>query len=148
MPSVGLRRADILIMLAQAYSDEQRYEETIHLLEATPYFVNWEGQSITWNLFHGAHMKRGQSRMEAKDFAGALKDFEAALTYPENIGVGRSNRPQEADAQYWRGKALQSLERVDEAKAAWKEGAAGPGGGRGDQGKYRKLCQEALGENR
>jgi len=148
MPSVGLRRADILIMLAQAYSDEQRHDDTISLLESTPYFVNWEGQSITWNLFHGAHMKRGQSRMEAKDFAGALKDFEAALTYPENIGVGRSNRPQEADAQYWRGKALQSLGRLDEAKAAWKEGAAGSGGGRGEQGKYRKLCEEALGENR
>lgn len=147
MPSVGLRRADILIMLAQAYSDEQRYEETIHLLESTPYFVNWEGQSITWNLFHGAHMKRGQSRMEAKDYAGALNDFEAALTYPENIGVGRSNRPLEADAQYWRGKALQSLGRMDEAKAAWKEGAAGSGG-RGEQGKYRQLCTEALGENR
>jgi tetratricopeptide (TPR) repeat protein len=88
-------------------------------------------------------MKRGEKRFEAKDFAGALKDFEAALTYPENIGVGRSNRPLEADAQYWRGKALQSLGRVDEAKAAWKEGAAGPGG-RGEQGKYRQLCTELL----
>ncbi len=148
VPSAGLRRADILIMLAQAYSDEKRYEETINLLESTPYFVNWEGQSITWNLFHGAHMNRGQNRMEAKDFAGALKDFEAALTYPDNIGVGRSNRPLEADGQYWRGKALQSLGRLDEAKAAWKEGAEGPGGGRGEQGKYRQLCTEALGENR
>ncbi len=144
MPSVGLQRAEILIMLAQAYSDEQRYDETINLLESTPYFVNWEGQSITWNLFHGAHMKRGEKRFEAKDFTGALTDFQAALTYPENIGVGRSNRPQEADAQYWHGKALQALGRLDEAKAAWKEGAAGPGGGRGEQGKYRQLCQEAL----
>ena len=108
MPSEGLRRADIIIMLAQAYPDEQQYDETINLLESTPYFVNWEGQTITWDLFHRAHMKRGQNRFEAKDFAGALKDFEAALTYPDNIGVGRSNRPQEADAQYWKGKALQS----------------------------------------
>jgi tetratricopeptide (TPR) repeat protein len=146
MPSVGLQRADILIMLAQAYSDEQRFDETINLLESTPYFVNWEGQSITWNLFHGAHMKRGEKRFEAKDFAGALTDFQAALTYPENIGVGRSNRPQEADGQYWCGKTLQALGRLDEAKAAWKEGAAGPGGGRGEQGKYRQLCQEALKE--
>jgi len=143
-PADGLRRADIIIMLAQAYSAEQRYEDTIRLLAATPYFVNWEGQTITWTLFHGAHMRRGQSRFEARDFAGALKDFEASLTYPENIGVGRPNRPQEAAAQYWRGKTLQSLGRPDEAKAAWKEGAAGPDGGRGEQGKYRKLCQEAL----
>ena len=147
MPSEGLRRADIIIMLAQAYAEEQRHDDTIKLLESTPYFVNWEGQSVTWNLFHGAHMKRGQSRFEAKDFAGALQDFEAALTYPDNIGVGRSNRPQEAASQYWRGKALQALGRAEEAKAAWKEGAAGPEGGRGEQGKYRQLCREALGES-
>ncbi|MCX5643445.1 MAG: DUF5107 domain-containing protein [Phycisphaerae bacterium] len=143
MPSEGLRRAEIIIMLAQAYEDERRYDETINLLESTPYFVNWEGQTITWDIFHRAHMKRGQNRSDAKDFAGALKDFEAALTYPDNIGVGRSNRPQEADAQYWKGKTLQGLGRSDEAKSAWKEGAAGPEG-RGEQSKYRQLCREAL----
>ncbi len=143
MPSEGLQRADIIIMLAQAYEDERRYDEVINLLESTPYFVNWEGQTITWDIFHRAHMKRGQNRFEAKDYAGALKDFEAALTYPDNIGVGRSNRPQEADAQYWKGKALQGLGRAEEAKAAWKEGAAGLEG-RGEQNKYRGLCQEAL----
>jgi tetratricopeptide (TPR) repeat protein len=143
MPSEGLPRADILIMLAQAYEDERRYDETIHLLESTPYFVNWEGQTITWDIFHRAHMKRGQNRFEGKDFAGALQDFEAALTYPGNIGAGRSNRPQEADAQYWKGKALQGLGRLEDAKSAWKEGAAGPEG-RGDQSKYQQLCREAL----
>jgi tetratricopeptide (TPR) repeat protein len=91
-------------------------------------------------------MKRGQNRFESKDFAGALKDFEAALTYPDNIGVGRSNRPQEADGYYWKGKALLALNRLEDARAAWKEGAAGPGG-RGEQNKYRQLCTDALHEN-
>jgi tetratricopeptide (TPR) repeat protein len=143
MPTQGLRRADILIMLAQAYLDEQRYTEGINLLESTPYFVNWEGQSITWDLFYRSHMKRGQSRMESNDFAGALQDFEAALTYPANIGVGRSNRPQEAAAQYWRGKALQALGRGEEAKSAWKAGAAGVKGS-DEQNKHRDLCRAAL----
>lgn len=147
VPADGLPRADIIIMLAQAYEEEKRLDDVIRLLESTPYFVNWEGQTITWDIFHRAHMKRGQSRFEAKDFVGALQDFEAALTYPDNIGVGRSNRPQEADAQYWRGKALQGLGRGDEAKAAWKEGATGLEG-RGEQNKYRGLCSEALKETR
>ena len=134
-------------MLAQAYEDQRQYDQVISLLESTPYFVNWEGQTITWDIFHRAHVKRGQNRFEAKDFAGALKDFEAALTYPDNIGVGRPNRPLEADAQYWKGKTLQGLGRVEEAKAAWKEGAAGPEG-RGEQSKYRQLCRSALEENR
>jgi tetratricopeptide (TPR) repeat protein len=142
-PSEGLKRADIIIMLAQAYYDEQRYTEAIDLLESTPYFVNWEGQTVTWNIFHKAHVQRGEKRFEEKDYAGALHDFEAALTYPENIGVGRSNKPREARAQYWRGKALEALGRPEEARAAWKEGAAGHEHS-GEQNRYRELCQKAL----
>ena len=138
-----LRRADIIIMLAQAYFDEQRYGDAVDLLESTPYFVNWEGQTITWDLFNKAHLERGRERFEDKDFKGALQDFEAALTYPENIGVGRSNRPPEAPAQYWRGKALQALGRLEDARSAWKHGAAGHARS-GEQNKYRELCKEAL----
>ncbi len=138
-----LKRADVIIMLAQAYFDEQRYGDAVDLLESTPYFVNWEGQTITWNLFNKAHLERGRERFEDKDFEGALQDFEVALTYPENIGVGRSNRPPEAPAQYWRGKALQALGRLEAARSAWKEGAAGYVGS-GEQNKYRQLCIEAL----
>ncbi len=138
-----MRRADVIIMLAKAYLDERRYADCIDLLESTPYFVNWEGQTITWDLFHKAHMERGQQRFEDEKFEAALQDFEAALTYPDNIGVGRSNRPREAAAQYWRGKALQSLGRLEEARSAWQEGAAGLEGS-GQQNKYRELCREAL----
>jgi tetratricopeptide (TPR) repeat protein len=142
-PPDRLRRADVIILLAQAYVDEKLYDETIGLLESTPYFVNWEGQTITWDLYHRAHMARGRIRFDGKDFAGAVADFEAALAYPENIGVGRSNQPQEAAAQYWRGKALQSLGRLEQAKSAWREGAAGLEGS-ADQNKHRDLCREAL----
>jgi len=142
-PFEKIRRADIIIMLAQMYLDEHQYTDTIDLLESTPYFVNWEGQTITWNLFHKAHVERGRQRFEDENFTGALRDFETSLTYPENIGVGRSNRPQEASAQYWRGKALQALGRNEEARSAWKEGAAGHRG-RGEQNEHIELCKKAL----
>jgi tetratricopeptide (TPR) repeat protein len=142
-PFETLRRADIIIMLAQAYLDEQRYVNAIDLLESTPYFVNWEGQTITWDIFHKAHLERGRQRFDDKNFTGALHDFEAALTYPENIGVGRSDNPQEASAQYWRGKALEALGRTEDARSAWKEGAAGAEGSE-EQNKCRELCKKAL----
>ena len=142
-PAEKLRRADVIIMLAQAYLDEQRYDNTIDLLESTPYFVNWEGQTITWDIFNKALMERGCKRLQDKDFKTALQDFEAALTYPANIGVGRSNKPQEAPAQYWKGKALEGLGRLKDARSAWEQGAAGPEGS-AEQNKYRKLCMEAL----
>jgi len=142
-PFEKLRRADVIIMLAQAYVDEQRYTNAIDLLESTPYFVNWEGQTITRDLFSKAHLQRGRKRFEDKSFEGALKDFEAALTYPENIGVGRSNKPREAPAHYWRGKALEALGRLEDACSAWEKGANGQGGSK-EQNEYQELCKKAL----
>ena len=142
-PFEKLRRADVIIILAQAYLDERRYGDAIDLLESTPYFVNWEGQTVTWDIFNQAHLERGRKRFENKDLKGALEDFEAALTYPDNIGVGRSNKPREARAQYWRGKTLQALGRLEDARSAWKEGTAGHEGS-GEQNKHRKLCMEEL----
>jgi len=142
-PFETLRRADIIIMLAQAYFDEKMYTDAIDLLESTPYFVNWEGQTITWDIFHKAHVERGRQRYDDKKFAAALKDFEAALTYPDNIGVGRSNKPAEAAAQYWRGTALQALGRRADARSAWKQGAAGHKRS-GEQNRHIELCKEEL----
>ncbi|MBN2272558.1 MAG: DUF5107 domain-containing protein [Sedimentisphaerales bacterium] len=144
-PFEKIRRADVIIMLAQGYVDEKRYGDAIALLESTPYFVNWEGQTITWDLFNKAHIGRGCERLRKKDYTAALQDFEAALTYPDNIGVGRSNKPREAPAQYWKGMALQGLGRIDDACSAWKTGAEGSESP-GEQNEYRELCKKALTE--
>ena len=143
MPPAKQRRSEITVMLAQAYLDEKRYGDAIRLLESTPHFVNWEGQNVTWRIFNEAHLKRGQQRFEAKDLQQALEDFDAALTYPANLNVGRSNQPEESPAWYWKGKTLAALGRSADARAAWQQGAALPAGS-AEQSRYRKLCQEAL----
>jgi len=125
--------------------DEKRYDEAVNLLESTPYFVTCEGQTITWDLFNKAHIERGLIRLEDKKYDAALSDFEAALTYPDNIGVGRSNKPPEARAQYWRGKALEGLGRIDDARSAWKLGAEGHKGS-DVQNEHIELCKKALAE--
>ncbi|MBM4088257.1 MAG: DUF5107 domain-containing protein [Planctomycetes bacterium] len=141
------RRAEITVMLAESYVAEKRFGDCIALLESVPYFVNWEGQDVTWRLFNQSHIERGCQRLRDGDAAGALADFEAALTYPANLNVGRSNRPEEAPAQYWRGQALAALGRLDEARSAWQAGENGadlPG----RQNEYRQKCREALAEHR
>ncbi len=147
MPLEGVRRAEITVMFAQAYVDEKRWEDCVKLLDSTPYFVNWEGQDVTWRLFNRAHIERGRQRLEKGAAKAALGDFEAALTYPANLNVGRSNKPEEAPAQYWRGKALAVLGRAADARSAWQAGAAGtdvPG----TQNEYRQKCREALAAER
>ena len=143
IPSDKPRRADVTILLAQAYLDEKRFDDVIRLFEATGYFVAWEGQVTTWVIFSRAHVERGRTRLDSGDYAGALLDFDAALTYPENLGVGRSNKPEEAQALYWRGKALAALGRSDEARESWKQGAAGSEGS-AEQNEHRQLCRAEL----
>ncbi len=133
------------MILAESYVAEKQYDKCIELLESLPYFVNWEGQDITWRLFNTAHIERGKLRLQDDDAAGALADFEAALTYPVNLNVGRSNKPIEAPAQYWRGKALMALDRAEEAKAVWQAGANGADV-KGPQDEYREKCRTALEE--
>jgi len=123
MPFKGMRRSDIIIDLAQLYLDEKRYDETINLLMSTPYFVNWEGSSLTWNIFNQAHIRKGIELFNLKNYKDALAHFEAALTFPENLGVGKSFRTEEAEAWFWKGKALLALKRPEEANQAWLKGS-------------------------
>jgi len=139
----GTRRADVIILLAGAYLDEKQYDKCLDLLESTPYFVNWEGQSITRDLFVKARLNRGQQRLAASDAEGALQDFEAALTYPANLGVGRFGEPEEAKACFFKGQALKALARSDEARAAFKAGAEGAENSE-EQNEYRRRCRQAL----
>ena len=44
---------------------------------------------------------------------------------------------------YWKGKALEALGQLDNARSAWQRGAAGHEGST-QQNKYRQLCKEAL----
>ena len=142
------RRSDITIPLAQAYLDEGRLDQVIELLESTPYFVNWEGSDVVWRIFNKAHMQRGQQRFDSNDFEGALADFDAALTYPDNLGVGVDSR-ENTPAYYWKGKALEALGRLEEARCAWQKGAEAPQGrhrrhGSKEQDTHRQLCSLAL----
>lgn len=143
-PTGDRPRTDTAILLARAYVDEKRYDDAVALLENSN-FSNWEGQMDSWNLFNRSHVERGKLRFEAKDYEAALSEFSAALTYPKNLRVGRPvhSKLQEGEAQYWKGRALQALGRLDEARAAWKEGAAGPDTTE-EQKKHRDLCAQAL----
>ncbi len=105
----GMRRSDIIIDLAQAYLDEGRYDESISLLMSTPYFVNWEGSSITWNIFSQSHIRKGIELFNQKKYKNALAHFEAAMTFPENLGVGKSSGTKETEALSWKNKTLTAL---------------------------------------
>jgi tetratricopeptide (TPR) repeat protein len=141
MKYAGTKRSDIIIDLAQYYIDDARYDKCIDLLTSVPYFVNWEGTSLTWDIFNMANVKKGIVLYEKGEYSSALKAFEKALTFPENLGVGRSMRTEEAMAWFWKGKTLLAMGKGSEALLAWKSGASSFKGSE-VQNNYKKLCAD------
>ena len=141
-PQEPSRRGDSTTLLAQTYLDERNFDATLAILGGKA-FSNWEGNATTWNIFHRAHLDRGKQRLDAGDAAGALEDFEASLSYPESLGVGRPADPEEAESYYWKGRALAALNRSDEARKAWETAAAGREGSPA-QNEHRTRSAEAL----
>jgi tetratricopeptide (TPR) repeat protein len=142
IPSGSRLRYDVTLRLAQAYIDASNPGDTIALLNNTR-FSNWEGNTQSWRLHVRAHVDRGKTRLDAGELAAALEDFEAALAYPEHLGVGRPANPQEAESLYWKGKALAAIGREAEAREAWQQGAA-QSQGNDTQDSHIALCKQAL----
>jgi tetratricopeptide (TPR) repeat protein len=129
-------------VLARAYLDEHQCDESLDVLETATY-SNWEGDIDNWLVFVGAHVERGRERLKNGDALLALEDFEAALTYPKHLHVGRPSQPREAKALYWKGYALAALSRTSQARAAWQAGAAGAPMNE-EQKDYISKCEEQL----
>jgi len=64
------------------------YDKAIELL-TTHHFHVWEGGGQIHNVYVDAHVLRGKKYFKENNYRKALKDFEAALEYPENLEVGR-----------------------------------------------------------
>lgn len=91
------------------------------------HFHIWEGGarfSVT-DAWTDANIHQGHKKMAAKDYAGALASYKAAIEYPENLETTRSYRGSRApEAHYWEGKALAAMGRKAEAEKAYRESAA------------------------
>lgn len=139
----GMKRSDIIQDLAQDYLDEKRFDDAIDLLASTPYFVNWEGSTLTWDLYNQSLIGKGTELFDQKKYKEALVRFEAALTFPENLGVGHSTRTEEAAAWFWKGKALMAIGKPKEATEAWQKGSSSPDGS-AKQNEFKKMCKIRL----
>ncbi len=152
----ALDRDDVLareIMLEVQTGDS---DEALKLLSSRKFYI-WEGASISAHDWYvDAHLLRGHKLLKAGKPAEALKDYEAALEYPENLGVGKPyGGDRSAEMYYYMGAAYDAAGDAAKAKECYRKAAAETGGIRrrrrmradaGDLAFYRALALQKLGE--
>ncbi len=96
------------------------YDKAIDLL-ARHHFHIWEGGGRIHNVYVDAHLLRGQERFDGRRYREALKDYEAALDYPENLEVGRPSHGGRAPQVYYcLGTVYEALGDVKKAKESYE----------------------------
>jgi Tfp pilus assembly protein PilF len=77
-----------ILRMVYLFNEAGNYDESLKILTSRRFHV-WEGGEGLLAPFVDALLLRGLQKMAAKDFVSAQKDFETALTYPENLQAGR-----------------------------------------------------------
>jgi len=138
------RRDDAVAREIQLLVRLGRYDRAIGLLAARHFHV-WEGGGEIHGVFVEAHLLRGLKSLDAGDARAALKDFEAALTYPDNLEVGEpAGGGGSAKIYFLVGTAKEALGGRSEAQQAYEK-AASMGRGWSEQSYYQALAHRKLG---
>jgi tetratricopeptide (TPR) repeat protein len=122
--------------LGLAYFDAGQYDQAVKCYQSHRFHVA-EGQRDLHDHYAMALVGRAMTHLSAGRAKEALADLDSALEYPENLGIGKSDRAgSSATVNFWRGVALGQLNRPDDAAKAWQEigGQLRLGGRRGPRG--------------
>ncbi len=150
--STVMKHDDAVIRLLGLYNETGQYDKAIRILD-TRHFHVWEGGGQVHDLFVDAHLLKGLSLLRTKKYEAAVREFETADTYPENLEVGRPATGRSgAKIYYYIG--LASKEQGNTAKAqecfeksAGTETSGGRSrGGRSERDIYRTLSLQQLGK--
>jgi tetratricopeptide (TPR) repeat protein len=120
-------------------------EAALELLRARR-FHPWEGgEGKVSSQYVNAHLLLGRKALEDGDGEKALKHFEAAQSYPENLGEGKHLLTPETDLHYFAGLARRALGDEEGSKACFLK-AAGTETSPSRMTYYQALALRELGE--
>jgi tetratricopeptide (TPR) repeat protein len=122
----------------------ERFDRALELLRVHHFHV-WEGGGEIYGLWVEANLLRGRESLDAKNGRDALKDFEAAMTYPANLEVAPPSRGTgSAKAFYLIALANDLMGKKGEA-ASYTEKAAALEPGWSEQSYFKGLALARLG---
>ncbi|MBW8041881.1 MAG: DUF5107 domain-containing protein [Planctomycetes bacterium] len=124
-----------------------KYDEAIGFLADNHFHVR-EGGGEIHGVFVDAHLLRGIQQLKNKKKERALKDFQAASEYPENLSVGRPKNDKRApQIAYYIGTAYEALGKVQKAQEYYKKSANQKGTSRWSGTRfYQGLALKKLGQ--
>lgn len=120
-------RDDVLTRQIMLLVQTGDYDRALELLGSRKFYI-WEGASISAHDWYvDAHLLRGHRLMKAGKSAEALKDYEAALEYPANLGVGKPHAGDRSAVMYYNiGAACEAAGNAARAKEFYAKAAADP----------------------
>jgi len=122
-----------------------RYDRALELLRGHHFHV-WEGGGGIYGSWVEANLLRGRSWLDAGNGGRALRDFQAAVTYPANLEVAPPSRGTgSAKAFYLMALAYDRLGKISEA-ASSLEKAATIEPGWSEQAYFKGLALGRLGK--
>jgi tetratricopeptide (TPR) repeat protein len=124
-----------------------RYGPAIDHLATNAFHVR-EGSGEIHDIYVDAHLLEGLRRLKANDAAGALKQFEQAAEYPDNLSVGRPrNDRRAAQVGYYLGTAYEAAGNQAKAEEAYRKAAAQADTDYWTEAQYyQALCWRKLGD--
>ena len=109
-PELVDRRDDLTIEFITLLNQRGQFQTALERLSARQ-FSPWEGgEGLVSAQYVQAHRSLGRAALIAGDAKDALRHFESARHYPENLGEGKHLLTLERDLDYFSGLAAEQLE--------------------------------------
>jgi tetratricopeptide (TPR) repeat protein len=123
-PELVAHRDDLTVEVITLLNQCGRWDEALERLGVRR-FSPWEGgEGLVSAQYVHAHRSLGRNALAAGNAADALRHFDAARHYPENLGEGKHLLTLERDLDYLSGLAAAQLGDVELARSYWKAAAA------------------------
>jgi tetratricopeptide (TPR) repeat protein len=143
-PELVERRDDLTVELATLLNQSRRFHEALSILTKRR-FSPWEGgEGLASGQYVYANRALGIEALTAARPRDAVKYFEAARNYPQNLGEGKHLLTLERDLDYFSGLAERQLGKAELAHKYWNAAAA-PLPGPGIHSYFRALALRELG---
>jgi len=115
-----LKHDDAVMRLLTLYNETGAYDKAINILHNRHFHV-WEGGGQVHNIYVDSHLLKGLRLLNSKKYAAAIKEFESADLYPDNLEVGRpANGGHSAKGFYYMAEAYKRMGNGMKAKECYE----------------------------